>query len=152
MCKIATKLPNYYKIYQNIPNGHICFYSKALQNLTPIRIFGFKIYHLATLVRNFFISPLRQLNIFFLSTYMPTLLRSTSSAPNRVTSLAEFSSLGRLFSFGSFFIYTYAPFFVLPFPRFRLCIDFDKKISWATLWMPFSFNIEEARMILMKVK
>jgi hypothetical protein len=65
MCKIATKLPNYYKIYQNIPNGHICFYSKALQNLTPIRIFGFKIYHLATLVRNFFISPLRQLNIFF---------------------------------------------------------------------------------------
>jgi hypothetical protein len=46
--EIYTKLP------QNIPNGHKIYQHltlQALSELTKIGIFGFKIYHLATLVR-----------------------------------------------------------------------------------------------------
>jgi hypothetical protein len=46
----------------------------------------------------------------------------------RVTRLGEFSPIGWLFYFGNFLKITeVAQIFALDFPRYKLCIDFDKK-------------------------
>jgi hypothetical protein len=85
---------------------------------------------------------LDRLKKYFLITIWAVNLRApTSQCTSRssVTGLDEFSPNGWLFTLGSGLKITeVAPISGQLFPRYRLCINFDNKIGWATFGATFS--------------